>query len=387
MRSCFALLTVVALLGAAKPANGPPIQIYAILSMTGAGSFLGVNEVRTLKIVERLTNAGGGIRGRRVEFVTLDDQSTPQVDVQLTGELIAKNVPVFIGPTIPQACQAALPLVEKAGPVMICLNPSIHPAPGSFAFSAGQDSKETATVVLRYLKGRGFTRLAVLNATDGSGQDMDHSLDYAFALPEFKNLQLVDREHFAATDLSVSGQIARIKAASPQVLLTWCAGTPLGTVLLGANAAALNVPIVTTGGNMNRVQMQQYASFLPKEMLFTSQIAWIPGTVGPGPIRDLQDEYYRAIRAAGYVPDAGYTLTWDPGMLLIDAYNHLGPDPTAVQIRDFLVGLHGWVGIDGIYDYHSYPQHGIGATSGQVAAWDAAKQEFVPVSKRAGSVK
>ncbi len=115
MRSSFALLTVVAFLGAAKPASGPPIQIYAILSMTGAGSFLGVNEVRTLKIVEKLTNARGGIRGRPVEFVTLDDQSTPQVDVQLTGELIAKNVPVFIGPLFRPAVAPRDMLAEKSG--------------------------------------------------------------------------------------------------------------------------------------------------------------------------------------------------------------------------------------------------------------------------------
>jgi branched-chain amino acid transport system substrate-binding protein len=216
---------------------------------------------------------------------------------------------------------------------------------------------------------------------------MDRSLEYAFALPEFAGMQLVAKEHFAATDISVAAQLARIKAADPQALLSWCAGTPLGTVLRGAHEAGFAIPIVTTGGNMNRVQMEQYAAFLPKQMLFTSQIAWVPGTVGPGPIRDAQQLYTRAIEKAGYRPDAGYTLVWDPAFLAIAAFERLGVDADAAAIRNYVTKLRGWIGIDGVYDFVGFPQRGLDASSGQISAWDPLKRDFVAVSKRAGYVK
>ena len=383
------LLVAIAAAGLLNPtgvlAAGPaPVRIDAILSLTGAGSFLGVDELRTLDIIARIVNARGGVHGHRLEFHALDDQSTPQVAVQLAGELIAKNAPIVLGPTIPQTCAALLPLIEKNGPVMFCLNPAIHPSPGGYGFSSGEDSKDGAIVVLRYLRGNGVKRVATLMATDGSGQDMDRSLEYALALPEFNGMQLVAKEHFAPADISVSAQLARIKTSAPQALLSWCAGTPLGTVLRGASEAGIAIPIVTTGGNMNRVQMEQYAAFLPQQMLFTSQIAWIPGTVGPGPIRDAQRLYTNAIERAGFKPDAGYTLIWDPAFLMIDALDKLGVDADAAAIRTYLTQVRGWIGIDGVYDFVGFPQRGLDASSGQVSAWDPLKRDFVAVSKRAG---
>ena len=363
------------------------MQIDAILSLTGAGAFLGQDELRTLTVIAGIVNGRGGIRGHRIAFRALDDQSSPQVAVQLAGELIAKKVAMLLGPTIPQTCAAVLPLIEKNGPVMFCLNPAIHPAPGSYGFSSGEDSKDGATVVLRYLHGHGITRIATLMATDGSGQDMDKSLEYAFALPEFAGMQLVAKEHFAPADISVSAQLARIKTAAPGALLSWCAGTPLGTVLRGASEAGVAIPIVTTGGNMNRVQMEQYAAFLPKEMLFTSQIAWIPGTDGPGPIRDAQRFYTKAITRAGYRPDAGYTLVWDPAFLYIAALERLGVDADAAAVRAYITKLRGWIGIDGVYDFVGFPQRGLDASSGQVSGWDPVKRDFVAVSKRAGYIR
>jgi branched-chain amino acid transport system substrate-binding protein len=380
---------VVALLSVWPVAPLPaaePFEINAILSMTGAGAFIGTAESRTLNVIEDQTNRAGGVRGRSIRFHVWDDQSNPQVSVQIANALIAAGVAVIVGPTIPATCLALQPLVEKNGPLMFCLNPSIHPAAGSFAFSAGEDSTDVAVVILRYLKARGFTRIASLHATDASGADLDRSFETAFALPEMRSLTLVAHERFNPTDVSVSAQIARIKAANPQALLTWTAGTPLGTVLRGAHDGGLSIPIVTSGGNMNLVQIRQYASFMPPELLFSAQIAWTPGNVGPGPIRDAQRAYDTAIRAAGYQPDAGYTIAWDPAHLVIDAYRRRGFDASAAQVRDAIVGLHGWIGIDGVYDFAGVPQRGLDQNAAQVEAWDAKRGDFIAVSTRGGRI-
>ena len=47
-------------------------------------------------------------------------------------------------------------------------------------------------------------------------------------------------------------------------------------------------------------------------------------------------------------------------MIFVDALRHLGPDPTAEQVRKYITNLHGWVGANGVFDFGGGDQHGIG---------------------------
>ena len=95
-------------------AQGTPVEIHAFLSITGFNAFIGSAYAQTLKIVEKHVNATGGIRGRPVRFVEHDDQSNPQIDIQLLAPLLAAHVPVIIhsGPVV--SCNALRPLIEAA---------------------------------------------------------------------------------------------------------------------------------------------------------------------------------------------------------------------------------------------------------------------------------
>src|SRR5471030_959482 len=90
---------------AATP-SGPPIEINAILSLTGAASFLGKSEQSALALAEDQVNKSGGIAGHPVKFIVADDQTNAQVAVQLFNGLTAKGVPLVIGPTLTGSCGA-----------------------------------------------------------------------------------------------------------------------------------------------------------------------------------------------------------------------------------------------------------------------------------------
>jgi branched-chain amino acid transport system substrate-binding protein len=371
---------------AAEP-TGPPVEINAIITITGNGAFFGQSEAKALGVLEQTINDRGGIQGRPLHFNVLDDQGNPQVTVQLVSQLGAKNVPLFIGPQIPAGCFAAQPIVDRGGPVALCLNPSAHPAAGSYLFDPYPESRDVAATFLRFFRLRGLKRIAILNATDGSGRDADQAFDFAFRLPENRDMQLVANEHYNPTDVSATAQLARIKAVRPQAMVSFNQGLPLGTVLRGMNDLGLDVPVATTGGNMNYDQMQQYADFLPSEILFGGLISWAPGDIGPGPIRDAQMGYVAAIRKAGYRPEAGSATIWDSALLAIDVVRTLGPRATSAQAREYLSNVHGWVGTDGVYDFKGYPQRGIGANAVLIMAWDKTKHTFVPASRRGGALR
>jgi len=365
-------------------AAAEPVEVYAIMSTTGVAGFFGSSEARALAVVEKVVNAGGGIQGRPLKFVVLDDQSNPQVTVQLMNQLVAKNVPMVLGPSVPQSCFAAGPIAERSHIVEMCLNPAGRPTIGGFQFVPFPNSVDVASASLRYFHDHGLTRIALLNATDGSGQDATLSFNTALQLPEFRGITKVAEESYSPTDVSVSAQVSRIKSAGAQAIVSYNAGLPLGTVLRSLNDAGLDVPVLTTGGNMTYAQMQQYAAFLPKDMLFGGMLAWVPGDVGPGPLRDKQMAYVAALNAEGLKSEAGYAGVWDPAFLLVDALRHAGPDATSEQVRSWLSSLHGWVGTDGVFDFRSYPQRGVGIDTVLVMRWDPASKSFAGASRRGG---
>ena len=129
------LLVVALLCSRAMPlrAADEPYDFYAVLEMTGPAAFLGQGEAQTLKALETYVNAHGGIRGRPLRIIIQDDQSNAAVAVSVVNQIIAKNVPAFIGPGFGAPCTAALPLIVTTGPVVLHLEQHVPPA-GSYGF-------------------------------------------------------------------------------------------------------------------------------------------------------------------------------------------------------------------------------------------------------------
>lgn len=366
--------------GRANGADQSPLELNVILPLTGSGAFLGTQEKRAIGIAETVINQRGGVRGRPVHFVFADDQTNPSITVQLTAALVAKNVPVIFGSAISAMCFAMQPLVEKNGPVEYCFSPTARGAAGSYVFSSNAGTYPNAWALVRYFREHGLKRLALITSNDATGQDFEAGLERVLALPENKSITFVDRERFNPTDLTVAAQIARIKASDPQGLVTFTTGTPMGTVLRGIQEAGLSVPTSAAAGNLVYEQILQYKDILPKVLVFaaTRGIAGDP-SLRAGPIKDAQTTYFRALRTAGVRPDNGTTLVWDPVMIVIDGLRALGPNASAEALRNWILNLHSWAGIGGLYDFRDGSQKGLGLNAMTVYRWDAATQSFVTV--------
>jgi branched-chain amino acid transport system substrate-binding protein len=366
-------------------AADPPYEINVVISSTGSGAFLGTHETAALQVLEKTVNAAGGIKGRPLKFVFADDQTAPATAVQLTTALVGKKVPVLMGSSLAATCSAMASLVEKAGPVQYCLSPIIRGAPGGYVYSASAGSDSIAAVVVRFFREHGWTKIAIITSTDASGVDFERQFDNALTFGENKPVQVLDREHFNPADLTVTAQMARIKSANPQALITFATGTPLGTLLRGFHDGGLDIPISASAGNMIYAQMEQYTGFMPRQLYFGATRGVGPdANLRPGPIRDAQNVYFAALKGAGIRPDFASSLVWDPGMIIVAGLRALGPSATAEQLHEWIQALHSWAGVDGIYDFRDNSQRGIGQTAMVVYHWDIAKSTFVVASHAAG---
>ena len=388
--SALAAALAVAAAPLALSADTPaPIHIPVILSLTGNGAFPGNGDRISLQLIEKMVNATGGIGAdhRPLQFDITDDGSNPQTAVQLQNQVLATKAPLMIGPSLTQQCSAVVPLVRDAGPMQYCLSPGLNPAPGGFILSSNVSIKDAVVAAIGYFRARGLTRMAILSSTDATGQEADRDYEYARSLPANKAVEFVAREHFNLSDVSVDAQVARIKAANPQVVLTWTVGPAFGTELHSIQNVGLDIPILGSNGDLVSTQLSSYKAFMPKELIFTGVLPSVPSAVGPGPVKDAIGRYVAAFKAAGIRPEFPNTLGWDPGLIVVDALRHLGPSATAQQYREYLNSLHGFVGILGVYDFRDGTQHGIGQNAVIMVRWDPEAGDVVAVSKRGGLLK
>lgn len=387
MRKAILCSAIFALLVGVRPiaaATVEPFVLHAILPLTGSGAFLGSAATVSLRAAETAINQTGGIRRRPVKFVVEDDQSKPTVAVQLMSALVAGHVAAVIGPFLAATCSAVVPTVGSGGPVQYCLSPQFYPSSGSYSFSAGSASKDSVLAALRFIRQRGWHRVALLTSTSATGQDAERYYREGIALPTNGDLTVVANEHFAESALGVTTQLTRIQAAKPDVLYVGATGTPFGQVLRDLVQSGFDVPVISSSGNATAASLGQFVSVLPKELFFSAPVGVSPKAIGAGPLRDASSRFQAALKGQGVIPDAGYVYAWDPAMILVDAFRRLGTEASASQVRDYIEHLHGFVGINGVYDFRDGSQRGLSVNANMLVRFDPKTKSFIPVTRPGG---
>jgi branched-chain amino acid transport system substrate-binding protein len=383
-RSLIAWIAVLMVLCSVPARSAEPYTINAILSLTGSGAFLGQDQATGYTLVEQVVNSSGGINGTPIHFSITDDQSSPQVAAQLASQLIAQHVQVILGSTLVAPCRVIAALVEDNGPFNYCLSNGFQPKTGSYVFSINFSTIDSVGAMIRYFKGRGWTRLAYIVSTDATGQDAETNINAALSTAAGTGVQVVAREHFNVTDINVAAQMSRIKAADPNVIITWATGSPLGTLLRGVRDAGIDLPLGTSAGNLTYAEMKQFDSIMPPELYFSA-----PGPMADGAhidkhVAPAMTAFKGALTKAGIVAQQGYVFTWDSAFAIIGALKKLGLGASAAQIRAYLASQHALPGASGIYDFADHPQRGLTISSVYVVRWDKGRNTWVAASEPGG---
>lgn len=380
-----AALVAMALNSVAQAAE--PYKINVVVPLTGPAAFVGQGQKDTLEALAEYENKNGGLNGQPIAFVFHDDQSSPQVAVQLTNGILSSHPSVIMGSSLVGMCLAMAPLM-KNGPVHYCLSPAIHPQAGSYTFSASSSSIDQIAAVVRYYRMKGWTKLATLETTDASGQDGDRSIDTVLAYPENKGvMKKLVAEHFNPSDVSVAAQIERIKASGAQAMIAWTTGAPAATVFKGMVQAGLDLPVAPTSGNQVFAAMHQWKTFLPKQLILAS--ALYPehdGVLKLDPrMEKAQHDMYAILKQHKLKADNMVATSWDAGLIVVTGLRKLGPKATAAQLKGYIENLTDFAGVDGIYDFKKYPERGLGPDASTVTTYDPNTDAWVWLSKPGGA--
>ena len=209
--------------------SGQPIRIGQTLSLTGPFAQTGLaHQIASQIFVERL-NRNGGLLGRPVEYVVLDDQSKPDVSRTLYERLItADHVDLIQGPYGTAAILAAMSVAQRYHKVFI-ENTLGQPQLATYEwhFSAtigGPDS--TATLPVKVLDAYASTghppkNVLIVSSKFPSAEDMAHGMERA---AKARGLEVLGYLEYDVGNRDFSGVAARVKDADPDLVFVACLG-------------------------------------------------------------------------------------------------------------------------------------------------------------------
>lgn len=382
LRMLIALAGALVLMTATASSAAGPYVIPVIVPLTGPSANTGALAAQTLRIFEGYANQHGGLRGQPIHFDIRDDGSQPQTAVQLLSAIMADHPAVVLGPTPTQTCNALAPLVQNSGPVLYCSTPGTLPPRGGYVFCAAMALPQFDRGIIRYMRLKGYKKLAIISSTDGSGQANDAATREVLALPESKDLKVVTWEHMGPSDISATAQAVHIKNSGADAIIAWVSGPTFGTVLRSLRDAGVELPLTPNGANVNENELIQFGAFLPKDMPLAGFAFMAPSEVQNTPLRAPVNDMIAAFRAAHTdISPGGTGYAWDVAAIVLSGLRKIGPSATAQQLRDYILSLRKFAGIDGVYDFSIGDQHGLTDANVVMVGWDATAKGWTPLSK------
>jgi len=259
---CIGILFTVSLALAQQKA---PIKIGVNMDITGYAGWGGEPSFRAIQLYAEQVNAQGGIDGRPIELVIQDNETNPEKSTTITKKLIQRDkVLAIMGPSITATTNAARPVVQEEKIVLYCNSASFQTDfPDSFCFATMVVSTMQVDAIYDHFMKKGFKRVAILCATDSTGQTW---FDMTTNAAKKYGFEFVG-ERFNVKDMDVTSQLVKLRAINPQALIVGVTGAPNAVIAKNFNQMGFNIPYATTGGNISESFLKLMAGNEPETLL------------------------------------------------------------------------------------------------------------------------
>jgi len=140
------------------------------LSLTGPGSSLSVPFHQGAKLYFDRVNAAGGVNGRKIELVTLDDRGSPANTAANTKKLLDQGVLALFGFYGSPQVTAAYPLIKDTEVLMFAPMSAADEFRGALypnVYSVRPGYSEESAAITKHAEMLGMRKLGILHATDG----------------------------------------------------------------------------------------------------------------------------------------------------------------------------------------------------------------------------
>jgi ABC-type branched-subunit amino acid transport system substrate-binding protein len=218
-----AMVAALGLAGAPAQAETPDgvtrtsIVLGQSLALTGPGSLLAVPFRQGARMYFDRLNAGGGVNGRKIDLVTLDDRGSPKLAAENTRKLLDQGVLSLFGYYGSAQVAASYPLIKDSEVLMFAPMAAADEFRGALygnVFSVRPGYAQEATAIAKHAETLGAKRLGILHATDTESLA---ALDSAVrTLPSLGSNVVANA---AVSSGSVANSVDVVMAAKPESIL------------------------------------------------------------------------------------------------------------------------------------------------------------------------
>ena len=363
-------------------AANEPIKLGAVVSATGAISFLGDPEGKTLKVYVDRINAAGGVRGRPIELTLFDDASDTTQARTFALRLVNQNqVTALIGGTgtgqtmsiVPVAEDAEIPFISLAGALTI-----VDPVK-KWVFKTPATDRIAAQRTFAQMKAKGITKVGMLNGSDGYGQS---GREQAKLVAKPAGIELVADETYAPSDTDMTGQLARIRSAGAQAVLNY--GTGAGPSIIARNVKQLGftIPLYLSPAVGSNAFIGTTGPAAEGVLIPVSALLIADKLPDSDPQKRVCLDYGKVYTdATKEEPAYGGGCAYDALFLLTGAMQRAidaGKGTDAEAVRAELERTKNFVGIDGVFNMSPTDHMGLGPDAFIIA--EVRNGQFVPAS-------
>lgn len=172
--NCWRWMLGVALLAAATAGQTQAIKIGQTAAFTGPGAGSVLETTEGARLYLDAVNAQGGIRGQRIELISMDDRYEPKLTVENSKALIEQGVvALFLSRGTAQS-QAQLPLLAEHRIALVAPSSGamlLHQPVNPYVFNLRASFQREAERAMKHLAGIGVKRVTILQVDDAFGND------------------------------------------------------------------------------------------------------------------------------------------------------------------------------------------------------------------------
>lgn len=322
--------------------NSTEILIGEYGSFTGSEATFGQSTDKGLRMAFDEKNATGGIKGKKIKLISLDDQGKAEEAAAAVTRLITQNnVIAVVGEVASSRSLAAAPIAQERKIPMVSpssTNPKVTEI-GDYIFRVCFIDPFQGTVMAKFaMENLKAKKVAILR---------DVKSDYAVGLADFftkkfKELggEIVADESYQGGEMDFKAQLTQIKSKGPQAIFIPGYYTEVG--LIARQARALGIKADFLGGDgWDSSKLSEIGGKDINGAYFSNHYT----TESTDPVVvDFIKRYKEKFN--GELPDGLAALGYDSGKVLIEAMEKAAELKSSL-IRDELAKTKDFVGVTG----------------------------------------
>jgi len=278
-------------------------------------------------------NEAGGYQGRKARLVIYDDGANPQKSQELITRLIHEDKAVaLIGPANTGNANQHIETVQRAEvPEVIPVatgtgvTQRFKDEPKNYIFRVSMVDGAQVTVMLRWAKEQGFSRIGVMHDTTGYGQF--GAEDIRKQAPDF-GIEIAAEASFQVGDTNLEPQLNKMRDAGVDMVIIYALAPEVAQVLKSAQKINYSPVFMGTWASGDPLLKQLVGDLVNEANLYMVQSF----TVDQSPAAEEFDRKMRERYGDKYIFPIAAAQTYDATNLILQAIRKVGPDPK--KIRD-----------------------------------------------------